>query len=60
MTPSDQIHINHAYAHLYEAMNEICQVFEKDNILVHMQNKLYALEDTLHQYVDRPSKGVQK
>ena len=57
MTREDQLHVNTAYAHLKETLDELAQVFEKDNYLAHMQTKLYALEDTLYQYVNKPKEA---
>lgn len=58
MSFTDQSHINTAYAMLHEALNHICLVQNKDKYLIHMQNKLYALENTLHDYVG-PSKEAK-
>lgn len=41
----------YCYALMHDALNELCQVVNKDNILIHMQNRLYAMEDTLYQYI---------
>lgn len=56
MTRSEQAHIDAAYAHVKSAMDELAQVFGKDKYLMLVQNKLYALEDTLYQYISNPKK----
>lgn len=48
---SDQAHINSAYANLREALNDLNQVMDKDNLLAHMVRRLGAMEDTLYEYV---------
>ena len=51
MTAQDQMHINAAYASIKAALDEIAMARNKDRVLEHMQNKLYAMEDTLYEYV---------
>lgn len=56
MTREDKDHINAAYAALHDALNEVCMVRDKDRVLIHMQNVLYALEDTLYEYIGTEDK----
>lgn len=56
MTRNEQAHIDAAYAHVKTAMDELAQVLNKDKYLMLVQNKLYALEDTLYQYISNPKK----
>ena len=51
MTAQDQLHINAAYADIKAALDELAQTRNKDRVLEHMQAKLYALEDTIYEYV---------
>lgn len=53
---SDQHRINRAYAKLHEALNEICQVRDKDVHLLHVQHEMYVMEDTLYQYMTKEDK----
>lgn len=48
---TDQHRINVAYAKLHEALNEICQIRDKDVHLLHVQHEMYVMEDTLYQYM---------
>lgn len=48
---TDQGRINVAYAKLHEALNEICQIRDKDVHLLHVQHEMYVMEDTLYQYM---------
>ena len=56
MTKSEQMHIDAAYADVKNAMDELAQVLDKDKYLMLVQNKLYALEDTLYQYISNPKR----
>jgi len=56
MTNNEQTHIDTAYANVKSAMDELGQVLNKDKYLMLVQNKLYALEDTLYQYISNPKK----
>lgn len=56
MTRTEQMHIDAAYANVKTAMDELAQVLDKDKYLMLVQNKLYALEDTLYQYISNPNK----
>ena len=51
MTRGDQLKINTAYASIRDALNALAQVRQKDNYIAHMLRTLYAMEDTIHEYV---------
>ena len=51
MTRGDQMQINTAYASIRDALNALALVREKDNYIAHMLRTLYAMEDTIHEYV---------
>ena len=51
MTRGDQMQINMAYASIRDALNALAQVRDKDNYIAHMLRTLYAMEDTIHEYV---------
>ena len=53
---TDQHRINVAYAKLHEALNEICQIRDKDVHLLHVQHEMYVMEDTLYQYMTKEDK----
>lgn len=52
MSFTDQAHLNAAHTLIHEALNQVCMVLDKDSVLVHTQNRLYALERTLFEYID--------
>lgn len=56
MNKRDQAHIDIAYIRVKDALDELAQVLDKDKYLMLVQNKLYALEDTLYQYRSTPTK----
>lgn len=56
MTKGEQAHIDIAYVNVKSAMDELAQVLHKDKYLMLVQNKLYALEDTLYQYISNPKR----
>ena len=47
----DANHLRTAYALLNEAIDELAQVYRKDNVLAHAFRVLRAIEDTLYQYL---------
>lgn len=51
-----QMHIDSAYVHLKAARDELALALDKDKYLILVQNRLYALEDTLYQYISDPKK----
>lgn len=51
MAIEDRRHIHMAYVQLHEALNELQQVYKKDNILAHAARTLGAIEDTMYEYV---------
>ena len=51
MTRTDQLQINLAYASIKAALDALALVREKDNYIAHMLRTLYAMEDTIHEYV---------
>ena len=51
MTPNEQYRLNTCYVNLKAALDELAQIQHKDSALTAVQHKLYAIEDTLHQYI---------
>lgn len=54
MKPSrkqDMEHLRTGYALLKQALDDLLQVYRKDNILAHMVRTMGAMEDTLYQMV---------
>ena len=47
----DSAHLKMAYVHLHDALNELGMIWKKDNIIAHAVRVLWAIEDTLFQYV---------
>lgn len=58
MTKREQRRIDSAYANVKAALDEIAQVLDKDKYLIGVQSTLYALEDTLYQYVSDDKRRV--
>lgn len=56
LAEQDSLHLKMAYVQMHEALNELQQVFLKDNIIAHMVKTLGAMEDTLFEYAV-PTKG---
>ena len=54
----DREHLKAGYALLREALEELQQVYRKDNIMAHTVRVLGAIEDTLYQEVTATGKGV--
>lgn len=57
MAAKDSVRLKMAYVHLHDALNELSQVFKKDNIISHMVRQIGAMEDTLFEYVVPNRKG---
>ena len=53
----DSAHLKMAYVHLHDALNELGMIWKKDNIIAHAVRVLWAIEDTLFQYVVPDRKG---
>lgn len=51
MAAQDSMRLKMAYIHLHDALNELQQVWHKDNVVAHMVRRLGAMEDTLFEYV---------
>ena len=51
MAGLDNLHLKMAYVQLHDALNELQQVYAKDNTIAHMTRTLGAMEDTLFEYV---------
>ena len=47
----DAQHLRMAYALLVDAIDELSQVYRKDNTLAHTHRVLRAIEDTIYQYI---------
>lgn len=56
LAEQDALHLKLGYVHLVDTLNELEQVFHKDNIVAHMVRTLCAMENTLFEYVT-PVKG---
>lgn len=56
LAANDKAHLKMAYVHLHDTINELAQVFDKDNVITHMCRQLGAMEDTLWEYVPRRDK----
>lgn len=50
LAEQDSLHLKMAYVQMHEALNELQQVFIKDNVIAHMIKQLGAMEDTLFEY----------
>lgn len=53
----DAMHLKMAYVHLHDALDELHEVFRKDNVVAHMVRTMGAMEDTLFEYVVPNRKG---
>ena len=51
MAAQDSMRLKMAYIHLHDALNELQQVWHKDNVVAHMVRQIGAMEDTLFEYV---------
>ena len=51
MRRNDAEHLRNAYALLKECIDELAQVYYKDNILAHAFRVLGAIEDTMYQMI---------
>lgn len=51
MAAQDSARLKYAYIHLHDALNELQQVWKKDNVIAHMVRQIGAMEDTLFEYV---------
>lgn len=51
LAEQDALHLKLGYVHLVDTLNELEQVFQKDNVLAHMVRTLCAMENTLFEYV---------
>lgn len=47
----DAEHLRNAYAQLVDTIDELSQVYRKDNTLAHTYRVLRAIEDTMYQYI---------
>lgn len=59
MAAQDAQHLKMAYVQMHDTLNELQQVFHKDNIIAHMVRQLGAMEDTLFEYVVPNRKGAR-
>lgn len=61
MKPSkrqDMEHMRTGYALLKEALDELLQVYRKDNVLAKAVRTLGAIEDTIYQYVTEDRRAM--
>ena len=58
LAANDAAHMKLAHLYMRQSLDELQQVFEKDNILAHMVRVLGAMEETLYQYATPRKKGV--
>lgn len=54
----DREHLRACYALLNEAIDEIAQVYHKDNITAHAMRVMGAIEDTLYQVLTENRRAV--
>jgi hypothetical protein len=49
---SDRSHLRAGYALISEGLDELLQVYRKDNIIAHAVRVLGAIVDTLYEYIN--------
>lgn len=49
---SDRHHLRTGYALISEGLDELLQVYRKDNIIAHAVRVLGAIVDTLYEYIN--------